>query len=58
MRVFDTGYVDGSAIIGLADRASAPGPVGGMPPTRIDEPPPPRERTGPGLFRRMTRRRK
>ena len=58
MRVFDTGYVDGSAIIGLADRASAPGPVGGMPPTRTDEPPPPRERRGPGLFRRMTRRRK
>lgn len=58
MRVFDTGYVDGSAIIGLADRASAPGPVGGTPPTRTDEPPPPRERRGPGLFRRMTRRRK
>ena len=58
MRVFDTGYVDGSAIIGLADRASAPGPVGGTPPTRTDEPPPSRERRGPGLFRRMTRRRK
>lgn len=58
MRVFDTGYVDGSAIIGLADRASAPGPVGGTPATRTDEPPPPRERRGPGLFRRMTRRRK
>lgn len=58
MRVFDTGYVDGSAIIGLADRASAPGPVGGIPAPRAEEPPPPRERRGPGLFKRMTRRRK
>lgn len=28
MRIFDEGYVDGSAILGLADNASAPGPVG------------------------------
>ena len=30
-RIFDGGYVDGSAIVRLADRASAPGPVGGNP---------------------------
>lgn len=28
-RIFDGGYVDGSAIVRLADRASAPGPAGG-----------------------------
>ena len=30
-RIFDGGYVDGSAIVRLADRASAPGPAGGNP---------------------------
>ena len=30
-RIFDGGYVDGSAIVRLADRVSAPGPAGGNP---------------------------
>ena len=29
LRIFDDGYIDGSAIVQLADRAGIPGPVGG-----------------------------
>ena len=51
MRIFDDGYVDGSGIIGLVDRATVLGPVGAPPPTAEER------RPRPGLLKRIGTRR-